>query len=192
VRTLLSQIEQSLQTRLYYLSLMSALTVPDIAGVLDAENEWATKEKYQAWFDRWVGHHYVRPKAENPPPWQDEVDKLLPWPPTFDGAACWAFRCSLLHQGRTRLSKTVARVVFIEPGATGAPSMMHQCMLGPPTEQQVYVIDLGQFCREMIAGARAWLTEVEHTELFRRNYESFARRHPRGIPGRIDGLPLIG
>lgn len=53
-------------------------------------------------------------------------------------------------------------------------------------------IDLLSFCRELIAGVRAWLSQVENTDLFKVNYEKFVRRHPDGLYPYIGGVPVIG
>jgi len=46
MRTLLNQIEQSLSAGFYYLSLMTALSIPDIDGALALANGEASGQKY--------------------------------------------------------------------------------------------------------------------------------------------------
>lgn len=53
-------------------------------------------------------------------------------------------------------------------------------------------IDLQVFCREVIAGVRAWLAQVENAEPFKSNYEKFVRRYPDGLKPYIAGVPVIG
>jgi hypothetical protein len=98
MRILLGQLEKSLEGHLYYLSLITALAVPDIAGALDAEDGQATGERYRSWYERWV-----RPR------FGETIKKLLAGEVAplnipvetnpLDGDACYRFRCSLLHQG---------------------------------------------------------------------------------------------
>jgi len=45
MRLLLDQIEQSLNHKLYYLSLMAVLAIPDIAGALDSDDGCALSRK---------------------------------------------------------------------------------------------------------------------------------------------------
>jgi hypothetical protein len=59
MRTLLDQLEQSLNAKLYYLSLMTALTLPDIAGAMDAEDGQAKETRYVALYEK-----YVRPEFQ--------------------------------------------------------------------------------------------------------------------------------
>jgi hypothetical protein len=54
LRDVIDQIEQSLQTRLYYLSLFAALAVPDIAGALEAPDGQANGDRYAAWYEQWA------------------------------------------------------------------------------------------------------------------------------------------
>jgi hypothetical protein len=185
MRILLGQLEKSLEGHLYYLSLITALAVPDIAGALDAEDGQATGERYRSWYERWV-----RPR------FGETIKKLLAGEVAplnipvetnpLDGDACYRFRCSLLHQGSSQHPKSqYSRIVFIEPGS--ALGSIHYCIMN-----DALCIDLGQFCREMISGARLWLDDVETSEPFRTIYDRFARRHATGLPPFIANVPVIG
>jgi hypothetical protein len=52
MRLLLDQLEQSLNSGHYYLSLFTALTLPDIAGAMDSDDGLATgaRLKFQHFF----------------------------------------------------------------------------------------------------------------------------------------------
>jgi hypothetical protein len=184
MRSLVDQIEHSLDTGLYYLSLFGALAVPDIAGALDSADGQANADRYKSWYERWVRPRFKEsvqrhfssaglrqlPEVENP----------------LTGDACYRFRCSLLHQGSSQHPKSpYARVIFIEPGAT--TNVVHYCTLN-----DALCIDLPSFCREVTEGARLWLTEVEGTEPYETNYNRFARRHPGGLRPYIDGVAVVG
>ena len=184
MRTLLDQLEQSLGSGFYYLSLMTALTIPDIAGALGSANGEASGQKYADWFER-----YVRPR------FNENVQKSLPQGvagkvPAIEnpltGEACYCFRCSLLHQGSSLHPRSpFSRIIFIEPGAT--TNVIHYGQASG-----ALCIDLRLFCHEVLAGARLWLDAVEDTEPFGSNYERFARRHDNGLPPYIIGVPVVG
>ena len=53
-------------------------------------------------------------------------------------------------------------------------------------------IDLQVFCREVIAGVRAWLDQTENSEPFKTNYQEFVHRYPEGLKPYIVGVPVIG
>ena len=54
MNSLLDQIEASLGSGHYLLSLYTTLTIPDIAGALTSNNGRASRTKYVDWFERWV------------------------------------------------------------------------------------------------------------------------------------------
>jgi hypothetical protein len=165
MKDVLAQIRQALGADLYYLALFTALTMPDICGAIDAEDGNASPRKYAEWFDK-----YVAPKYEG----------------FLTGEDCYAFRCSLLHQGTLRSHKgQYSRLIFVEPSAT--TNVFHNNILNDALN-----IDIRIFCNDIIAGAIQWLNEVEDTERFKTNFEKCVRRHPEGLSPYIVGVPVIG
>lgn len=184
MRLLLDQLEQSLSSGNYYLSLIAALTLPDIAGALDSENGLASGAKYKAWYEKWGRPRFMDTVLASVPDHAKEYVTEIENP--LDGEACYLFRCSLLHQGKTVHPKSkYSRIIFIEPGTTS--NVIHYGVIN-----DALCIDLMSFCKEMILGVRMWLDEVEHSGQFRRNYESFVKRHPTGLSPYIRGVPVIG
>jgi len=190
VRALVDQLEQSLASGQYFLSLFTALTLPDIAAALDAPDGTANGQRYASWYDKWVRPQFAEAILALLPPSmpaeeREYVKQGLKQPP-LDGDACYRFRCSLLHQGTTQHPKSpFSRIIFVEPHAT--TNTIHNCIMN-----DALCIDLQSFCREVIAGVRTWLNHVEKTELFKVNYEKFVRRHPEGLKPYIVGVPVVG
>jgi len=190
MRALVDQLEQSLASGQYFLSLFTALALPDIAAALDAPDGLATGQRYASWYEKWVRPQFAEAilaslPASLPPDQREYVKKGLQEPP-MDGDACYRFRCSLLHQGTTQHPKNpFSRVIFIEPHTT--TNKIHNCII-----DDALCLDLQSFCREVIAGVRAWLNQAENTELFKANYGKFVRRHPEGLKPYIAGVPVVG
>ena len=183
MHALVDQIEASLGSRLYFLSLYTALTVPDIAGALSSDNGEATGPKYARWFEDWVRPRFFETVLASLPP--EHRQHIEPMVNPLSGDACYRFRCSLLHQGSSQHPKSpFKRIMFIEPGATN--TIFHYGVL-----DGALCIDLNLFCREMIAGTRIWLMQAEHDANYIKNYESFVRRHPDGLPPYIGGVPVV-
>ncbi|MCV3282724.1 hypothetical protein [Aeromonas veronii] len=181
---LIKQLENSLESRNYYLSLFTALTLPDIAGAMDSDDGLASGAKYKSWYEKWVRPRFYEMLIESLPVEAREYMSEIENP--FDGDACYLFRCSLLHQGRTVHPKNkYSRIFFVEPGAT--TSTFHY-----NTMNDALNIDLVSFCREIIAGAKMWLAEVKNTDKYKRNYENFVKRHDGGLSPFIVGVPVIG
>lgn len=110
MRALVDQLEQSLASGQYFLSLFTALTLPDIAAALDAQDGLANRRRFVSWYDKWVRPQFAEAiLAKLPqtlPPEQRECVKNGLQQPPLDGEACYRFRCSLLHQGTTQHPKS--------------------------------------------------------------------------------------
>jgi hypothetical protein len=184
MRTLVDQLEQSLSSRLYYLSLFAALTIPDIAGALDSDDGQATGERYALWFDAWIRPEFAKQVLASLPP---QVRSTIPSQDgPLTGDACYRFRCSLLHQGSSQHPKSpYTRIIFIEPGAVAGA--IHGGIV-----EGALLIDLPTFCREVIGGTRCWLDRVEGSSRYETNYERFAKRHASGLSPYVGGVPVVG
>jgi len=184
MHALVDQIAASLASRLYYLSLFTSLSVPDIAGALSSENGEASGQKYAAWYETWVRPRFRENAAARLSPALRGTVGGLENP--LDGDTCYQFRCSLLHQGSTQHPKSkVARIIFIEPGATS--NVFHYGRLN-----DALLIDLPGFCSEVLQGAKLWLEAQENTETVQRNLQRFVQRHPQGLVPYIVGVPVVG
>ncbi len=184
MRTLIDQLERSLESGLYYLSLFGALAIPDIAGALNSDDGQANGERYKSWYEEWVRPRFNEIALENMPPEHRQYVGELENPLTGD--TCYRFRCSLLHQGSSQHPENpFSRIIFIEPGATS--NVIHYVVLN-----DALCIDLNSFCLEVTSGARMWLEKVESTSRYQSNYDKFARRHPEGLKPYIGGVAVIG
>ncbi len=181
--TLINQIEGSLSSGLYFLSLYTALTIPDIAGALGSDNGIASGPKYAFWFEQWVRPRFLETVLDSIPPEHRQHVKM---DNPLTGEDCYHFRCSLLHQGSSQHPKSqFSRIMFIEPSAT--TNIVHYGQLN-----DALCIDLNLFCREVISGARLWLKQAEQEDNFIKNYERFVRRYPNGLTPYIVGVPVVG
>ena len=170
--TLISQTRTAMTSGLYYVGLMSALAVPDIAGALNSANGEATGRKYIDWYETWVRPRLFEKRQRKNP---------------FTGEDCYRFRCSMLHQGSSIHPKSpYARVIFIEPGAPNYS--IHYCVI----RQEALVIQLDAFIEEMLSGCEKWLASAKGTNPFEKNYGRFATRHPSGLRPYVLGVPVVG
>jgi hypothetical protein len=157
---------------LYYIALISALAVPDIAGALNAEDGEASGKKYADWYNQWA-----RPRLK------ESRDRDNP----FSGEECWDFRCALLHQGKFKQTKKPIgrRIIFIEPGYPNYS--IHYCAV----HNDSFLIQIDQFVEEILRGCELWLDAIQETETFKKNYKNFARRHPNGLAS-VKRVPVVG
>ena len=161
-----------MEAQLYYIALLSALAVPDIAGALGSQNGEATKLKYTEWYEKWARPRLRENRGRDNP---------------FTGEECWEFRCTMLHQGRFKEPKNpkAKKIMFIEPGYRNY--FIHYCMIN----NEAFLIQIDQFVEEILRGCELWFNPVQETESYRKNYESFARRHPEGFAS-VLGVPVVG
>lgn len=172
MRTLIAQTRKAMETRLYYVALASALSIPDMAGALSSPDGRATGERYADWYEKWARPRLAEARnRENP----------------FSGKSCYIFRCSMLHQGRSQRSDSeYTNIMFIEPGYDNY--QIHYCTI----KGEALLIQVDQFIEEILSGCELWLRSVEGTEPFDENYKHFARRHPEGLAPYVFGVPVIG
>ena len=166
MRELLGQIEIAVNSGLYYLALIASLSIPDICGAIESTNGKATKSKYKNWFNR-----YVAPKYHG----------------RLTGEDCYYFRCSLLHQGSSQHPNSrYSRIFFVDPSVTRA---VHHCNV---VNENILNLDVRIFCNDIIYGALDWLRQYEGTDLFRKNYDKFMKRHPQGLTLYVSSFQIIG
>ena len=162
LRDFLDQIQVALRANLYFLALMGSLAIPDICGAIDSDDGEATGEKYAAWYDKYAGSNC----------------------PFLDGESCYRLRCSILHQGSTKNPRSkFSRVIFVEPPSA---NLFHCNILNDALN-----LDIPTFCNTLVEGALRWLSEVEGTPRFDKNYDKFIRRYPNGLPPYIAGASVI-
>lgn len=152
---------------MYFVALLSALSLPDICGALESPNGRASGERYKAWFDQWVSNKY-------------QIDGQT----SLSGEDCYMLRCASVHQGRlTHPQATFEGVIFIEPGATNI--VMHNNLINGYLN-----IDVRQFVIDIIQSSLDWFDATRGTPNFETNFKNSMRWHPNGF-GPIGGIPVI-
>jgi hypothetical protein len=175
MRLLLDQIEKGVDANLYYLSLFVSLCVPDICGALESENGLAGSDKYKKWIEQYL-------VKARPDKYGDQLSS----------EHIWQFRCSLLHQGRSKHNKSeYQRILFFEPGVEIGILGLHCCVVEAKTKDKSLIIDVRQFCGDIINGAKVWLENNQSNKNYIKNYKNLIKRYPKGISP-VFGCPVIG
>jgi len=86
MRDLIDQLDSSLAQPLYFLSLFTALAVPDIAGALDSDDGLANGGRYGAWYDKWAKPQFGKILRATLPPQVAALTGTLD--PPMTGEAC--------------------------------------------------------------------------------------------------------
>lgn len=165
---LLDQIDRATAGGLYYVALLSALALPDMAAALEDPDGRTDGVRYAGWFDANAA---------------DRFRGML------SGVECYRFRCSLLHEGSTSHPAGLARVLFVEPGASLHVFHLNVMFQG---DDKALNVDVRIFCDDLVGATREWFAANERAEPVRTNLEKFVRRHPEGLAPYIVGVPVIG
>lgn len=94
------EIRAALDNRLYFIALMSALTLPDICGMAEYSGE-STGSRYKKWINKYVNSRefgkYQYPAIEG-----------------LEAEIIYKLRCNLLHQGTPNIEESFADVDYFE------------------------------------------------------------------------------
>ncbi len=95
------EIRAALDNRLYFIALMSALTLPDICGKAEYPNEKSTGNRYRKWLNQYVNSRefgkYEYPAIEG-----------------LEAEIIYKLRCNLLHQGTPNVEESFADIDYFE------------------------------------------------------------------------------
>lgn len=165
MQDIIQQVRAANKAGLYYVSLFSALALPDICAALESENGEASKTKFIVWFETHIAPRYNG---------------------FLDGESCYYFRCSMLHQGSTNHPRDrYSRIIFLEPGNSGM--VLHNNILN-----EALNIDVRIFCEDVCAAVERWWATASSQPAFQANIARFVTRHPNGLAPYIVGVPVIG
>lgn len=95
------EIRAALDNRLYFIALMSALTLPDICGKAEYPDEKYTGNRYKKWLNKYVNSREVG-KYEYSAIRGLEADII------------YKLRCNLLHQGTPNVEENITEVDYFE------------------------------------------------------------------------------
>jgi hypothetical protein len=163
----LLEIEGALKAHLYYLALMSTLTLPDICAALEDKDGRTNQTKFEAWYNKHLAPHYGFLTASD----------------------CYGLRCGVTHQGiiktdTTRQKSQHKRVLFMLPN-TQAKYTNSQFI-----DSEVYVTDLVEFCRDVVARVKAWARAENGNPVVKANAARLMHYYHEGLEP-ITGLPLF-
>jgi hypothetical protein len=100
---ILDAIDSASQHEQYFPAVVTALTVPDIAGAVDSPGA-ASQARYIKWIDGWFSPRFPQYGAHQ-----------------IDGVALYALRCKLLHEGLSDPSQA--------PAATKSAAASHKRLI---------------------------------------------------------------
>lgn len=172
IEVLVREICHTLVAECYIAGLEVALTLPDICSQAESGASQGSRALYEAWYDERVPPMPQLANAEH------KIPETLHMP-SFDGKACYALRCRLLHNGNAQIDDQydqgkkhrgikVGEVSF-DAGTMGICSVVPEDEKNPignnPGDKRI-VINPVYLCLALAAAALACYQASEHKERY--------------------------
>lgn len=133
IQRMIHDIRSALESKLYAVALVSALTLPDICAATESEDGLASKERYTAWLEKWfIGY-----------------DKFL------NSEDIYQIRCKVLHQGEVEYTNARRRPVRWLLPVAGEEQRFFPDDLADFGDRRIGVT-LDFFCEFMCRAAEDW------------------------------------
>jgi hypothetical protein len=165
----LTDVQRSIDARLYYPALLVALTVPEICAALTLDNSVFVKEKHYASFvDK-----YATPRGLG-----------------CDGLMCYRLRGGVVHRaniaGHPLLGST--HIIFTVPESQ---IKIHALTIKAGEEKTATMFDLVRFCSMMVEAAYAWYEDHQNEPKVEANMRNVIRFCENGLAPFVVGQPLL-
>lgn len=168
MQLLLQEIERALQARLYYLAIVTVVTLPDVCAALSSNDGESNGQRYRDWYNA-------------------NVAPTLTW---FSDTDCWKFRCGGVHQGRFgHRDMQYDRAIFLLPGPIQLCQGISRNNGG--IQESAYLYSADEFCRVFVGAARAWLLTKQDDPVVQANMQHLVQLRPNGLAPHIVGTPVI-
>jgi hypothetical protein len=173
MEVILKQVEDALNSGLYYLAVVIALTLPDICAALESDSGAAHHSKYKQWYAKWLQHKY-------PMIGQDDI---------------YALRCGLNHRGKARAkdghSFGFDSVVFVIPHVSAQSVASWHTQVSERDGTRVLALDVALFCHDIIHSVERWYDEKHADPNVAASISRVLRFRPDGLPPHFVGMPVI-
>lgn len=142
----LQSVEHAARTGSHLAAVVTALTIPDIAGAVETPGE-GSKKRYADWIDKWFVSSFPSYTQHH-----------------IDGLAMYSLRCKLLHEGLSSPSDA--------PAAAGSHAASHKRLIAFNVGGNIVMhlvtskdkqgdtwtaLNTQKFCGEMIIAAQKWM-----------------------------------
>jgi hypothetical protein len=167
------EIERALDAGLYYLALVSTLTLPDICAAVESPNGETTGPLYMKWCAAWLEGYPFGP---------DDFSYSYP---KGIGEDLYYLRCGVVHQGRLAHHKSqYSRVLFTIPNTANFISHLGEI-------NDALNLDIVSFCHDMINAASRWYEAKQSDVNVQANFPRLVQYRQQGLAPYIVGIPLI-
>ncbi len=156
------EIEKALAAGLYFLAIVSTLTLPDICSALESPNGETTRQKYKDWCDAWISMY-----------------------PEITSLDLWSLRCGVLHQGRLgHAAMQYGRILFTVPNRNG--NFFHRNVINDALN-----LDAITFCRDVLQCVAVWYAAKQSDIHVQANLPRLLKFRLNGLAPYMVGIPLI-
>lgn len=160
-------------------AIVTALTIPDIAGAVEAPGA-TSQVRYAGWVDRWFAPVVPDYAAHG-----------------VDGTTLYALRCKLLHEGlsnpseaRAAAKSAAAKAKKLIAFNVGAGLYMHLCTNVDQQGNSWTILRADTFCADVTAAGRSWLAAIAGDQAKQIMLSSLVDIRTN-VPPLSQGVPLI-
>ncbi len=176
---ILDAIDRASEQGSCFPAVVTALTVPDIAGAVDAPGV-GSQQRYAAWIDTWF--------TANCPAYAEHG---------VDGTALYALRCKLLHEGLSSPSQAPAAKNSLAASHKrliafniGPKLSLHLCTASDAAGDSWTILRAETFCADMTTTARAWVASKSSSPIAMQALQELVDVR-MNVPPLSSGVPLI-
>jgi hypothetical protein len=160
---LILELEQALKNQFYFLSLNSALVIPDICSALESSDGKTSGQKYKKWFETYCGKEY---------------DSYL------IGDDIYKIRCASLHQGKLNHDNSnFEKIIFQVPDNRNNTAHLVKI-------NNSLIISLEIFIKDIIDGYNIWYAKVKNDPQYIKNLENSFKVANQGL-NHMRGFSII-
>lgn len=138
-------IREAIANQNWYAALYLSLSLPDICARLEAKNGKTNRDKFIAWFDKYLADRY-----------QHQIGANLGLHVFLSGKDCYALRCAMLHEGGSDITTQQCREALDRFHFTVS--------VGAHCNQinNILQLDVFTFCNDVCQSVESWYEDFQH------------------------------
>mgnify|MGYP000045588277 CR=1 FL=1 len=166
---LIKELKLSIENKLYFTSINTALIIPDICSALQSSNGRTNGKKYSNWFNEFVSDKYTN---------------------ILYGSDVYKLRCASLHQGKFNYDYDNYDRILFQPSIGGT---IHNCIFenNGGIIEKALILNIETFINDIIIGYSVWLEKMKLNPFYEINLKQSFKYNPLGVKPYIVGIPII-
>tara|TARA_R110002033_G_scaffold105115_1_gene152476 strand:+ start:265 stop:777 length:513 start_codon:yes stop_codon:yes gene_type:complete len=166
---LIKELKMAIENKLYFISMNTALLIPDICSALQSSNGQTTGKKYANWFNEYLGEKYN--------------DILL-------GSDIWKLRCASLHQGKYNSEFDSFDKIIFQPSGNMVMHRFRMTDIGG-IKGTAILLNIEIFITDIMTAYEEWILNMKENPFYEKNLKQSFKYNPLGVSPYVVGTPII-